>query len=136
MHVDVRRVEQPVGVFLEAEDRGAGRSCRRARPRTRQAVVQRVGQHVGGRVAPGHELAVVPDEAVTVGHGHGGISSVAVNECLAGALKCAMNRVWKPNVTVAALIEREGRFLLVEEETDDGVCASTSPPDTSTRASR
>jgi len=32
-----------------------------------------------------------------------------------------MNRVWKPNVTVAAVIEREGRFLLVEEETEDGV---------------
>jgi ADP-ribose pyrophosphatase YjhB (NUDIX family) len=32
-----------------------------------------------------------------------------------------MNRIWKPNVTVAALIEREGRFLLVEEETEDGV---------------
>jgi 8-oxo-dGTP pyrophosphatase MutT (NUDIX family) len=32
-----------------------------------------------------------------------------------------MNRVWKPNVTVAALIERAGRFLLVEEETDDGI---------------
>ncbi len=32
-----------------------------------------------------------------------------------------MNRVWKPNVTVAALIEREGSFLLVEEETEDGL---------------
>jgi len=32
-----------------------------------------------------------------------------------------MNRVWKPNVTVAAVIERDGRFLLVEEETEDGV---------------
>ncbi len=32
-----------------------------------------------------------------------------------------MNRIWKPNVTVAALMERDGRFLLVEEETDDGV---------------
>jgi len=32
-----------------------------------------------------------------------------------------MNRAWKPNVTVAAIVEREGRFLLVEEETDDGV---------------
>ncbi len=32
-----------------------------------------------------------------------------------------MNRNWKPNVTVAALIEREGRFLLVEEETEDGL---------------
>ncbi len=32
-----------------------------------------------------------------------------------------MNRVWKPNVTVAAVVERDGRFLLVEEETDDGL---------------
>ena len=32
-----------------------------------------------------------------------------------------MDRVWKPNVTVAAVIEREGSFLLVEEETDDGL---------------
>ena len=31
------------------------------------------------------------------------------------------DRPWKPNVTVAALIERDGRFLLVEEETDDGL---------------
>jgi 8-oxo-dGTP pyrophosphatase MutT (NUDIX family) len=28
---------------------------------------------------------------------------------------------WKPHVTVAALVEREGRFLLVEEHTVDGV---------------
>src|SRR5262245_30686524 len=28
---------------------------------------------------------------------------------------------WKPNVTVAALIERDGRFLLVEEETEEGI---------------
>jgi ADP-ribose pyrophosphatase YjhB (NUDIX family) len=26
--------------------------------------------------------------------------------------------VWKPSVTVAAVAEREGRFLLVEEEAD------------------
>jgi ADP-ribose pyrophosphatase YjhB (NUDIX family) len=32
-----------------------------------------------------------------------------------------MDRIWKPNVTVAAVVERDGRFLLVEEETDDGV---------------
>ena len=32
-----------------------------------------------------------------------------------------MERIWKPNVTVAALIERDGRFLLVEEETTDGL---------------
>ena len=27
----------------------------------------------------------------------------------------------KPNVTIAAIVEREGRFLLVEEETDGGL---------------
>jgi 8-oxo-dGTP pyrophosphatase MutT (NUDIX family) len=32
-----------------------------------------------------------------------------------------MSDVWKPSVTVAAIIEREGRFLLVEEETSDGI---------------
>jgi 8-oxo-dGTP pyrophosphatase MutT (NUDIX family) len=32
-----------------------------------------------------------------------------------------MDRTWKPNVTVAAVIERDGRFLLVEEETDAGL---------------
>ena len=30
--------------------------------------------------------------------------------------------VWKPNVTVASVLEREGRFLLVEEDTEYGVC--------------
>lgn len=29
--------------------------------------------------------------------------------------------IWKPNVTVAAVIEQEGRFLLVEEETSQGL---------------
>ena len=28
--------------------------------------------------------------------------------------------IWKPNVTVAAVIERDGRFLLVEEDTGRG----------------
>jgi 8-oxo-dGTP pyrophosphatase MutT (NUDIX family) len=32
-----------------------------------------------------------------------------------------MPETWKPSVTVAAIIERDGRFLLVEEETSDGV---------------
>ena len=31
------------------------------------------------------------------------------------------DRAWKPNVTVAAVIERAGRFLLIEEETEDGL---------------
>ena len=29
--------------------------------------------------------------------------------------------VWKPHVTVAAVVERDGRFLLVEEETESGL---------------
>ncbi len=29
--------------------------------------------------------------------------------------------IWKPNVTVAAVIERDGKFLLVEEETEAGL---------------
>lgn len=32
---------------------------------------------------------------------------------------------WKPNVTVAAVIERDGRYLLVEEETPDGLRLNT-----------
>ena len=32
---------------------------------------------------------------------------------------------WKPNVTVSAIIERDGRFLLVEEETADGLRLNT-----------
>ena len=32
-----------------------------------------------------------------------------------------MSDIWKPSVTVAAIIERQGKFLLVEEETSDGV---------------
>ena len=29
--------------------------------------------------------------------------------------------IWTPHVTVAAIVERDGRFLLVEEETDQGI---------------
>ena len=29
--------------------------------------------------------------------------------------------IWKPHVTVAAVLERGGKFLLVEEHTDDGI---------------
>lgn len=32
-----------------------------------------------------------------------------------------MDQRWRPSVTVAAIIERDGRFLLVEEETADGL---------------
>lgn len=32
-----------------------------------------------------------------------------------------MTEVWKPSVTVAAIVEHSGKFLLVEEETSDGI---------------
>ena len=32
-----------------------------------------------------------------------------------------MPAVWKPNVTVAAVVERVGQFLLIEEETPEGI---------------
>ncbi|GAC1389625.1 MAG: NUDIX hydrolase [Variovorax sp.] len=32
---------------------------------------------------------------------------------------------WKPNVTVAAVIERDGLFMLVEEQTRDGLLLNT-----------
>ena len=32
-----------------------------------------------------------------------------------------IEREWKPNLTVAALIERDGRFLMVEEHTPEGL---------------
>jgi 8-oxo-dGTP pyrophosphatase MutT (NUDIX family) len=35
--------------------------------------------------------------------------------------KPLMREVWKPNVTVAAVVQRDGKFLLVEEETTEGI---------------
>ena len=29
--------------------------------------------------------------------------------------------IWKPHVVVAAVVEQDGRFLLVEEQTDSGI---------------
>jgi ADP-ribose pyrophosphatase YjhB (NUDIX family) len=36
-----------------------------------------------------------------------------------------MSERWKPNVTVAAVIEQDGRFLLVEEHTPEGLRLNT-----------
>src|SRR3569832_229562 len=36
-------------------------------------------------------------------------------------LNDTMSDIWKPSVTVAAIVEREGRIMLVEEETSDGI---------------
>ena len=32
-----------------------------------------------------------------------------------------MSMIWKPHVTVAAVVQRDGKFLLVEEETEAGL---------------
>jgi 8-oxo-dGTP pyrophosphatase MutT (NUDIX family) len=32
-----------------------------------------------------------------------------------------MDKRWRPSVTVAAVIERDGRFLMIEEETSEGI---------------
>lgn len=32
-----------------------------------------------------------------------------------------MSTIWKPHVVVAALVEQDGRFLMVEESTEEGV---------------
>jgi 8-oxo-dGTP pyrophosphatase MutT (NUDIX family) len=36
-----------------------------------------------------------------------------------------MSNRWRPSVTVAAVIERDGRFLMIEEETSEGVKINT-----------
>lgn len=38
-----------------------------------------------------------------------------------------MDNRWRPSVTVAAVIERDGRFLLVEEETSNGGLRLNNP---------
>jgi len=73
---DVRGIEQPVGVLLQTEDRSAfgGLVGTHAFKHT-HAVMQGMGQHVGGGIAPRHKLAVVPDKTVAVGHRHNGLPS-------------------------------------------------------------
>lgn len=38
-----------------------------------------------------------------------------------GLTMCPMDMRWKPSVTVAAVIERQGRYLLIEEHTPEGL---------------
>jgi hypothetical protein len=68
---DVRRVEQAVGMLFETEYGGAVFGPVGADPfEDAHAIVQGVRQHVRCRLAPGDQLAVVPDEAVAIRHGH------------------------------------------------------------------
>jgi 8-oxo-dGTP pyrophosphatase MutT (NUDIX family) len=46
--------------------------------------------------------------------------SANIRQTKLGAVKSCMD-YWKPNVTVAAVIERDGLFLMVEEQTREGL---------------
>jgi len=70
---NVRGIEQPVGVLLQTENRRAFFGFISAQAfKYAHAVMQCVGQHMGGGIAPGDELAVIPDKTVAVGHRHNG----------------------------------------------------------------
>src|SRR5690606_40088801 len=85
---DVGRVEQAVGVFLQAEDGGTlGGFVGAHAFEHAHAVVQAVGQHVGGRVAPFHQFTVVPDHTVAVSHRHRCIPQVKARRRLAPPAK-------------------------------------------------
>jgi hypothetical protein len=67
---DLGRVQEALGVFLEAENRRAAvrRLVGAYAFENAHAVMQRVGKHVDLGVAPVDELAIHPDLAVAVGH--------------------------------------------------------------------
>jgi hypothetical protein len=68
---DVGRTEQALGVLLQAENRRAALGLVGADAlEDAHAVVQGVREDVGGRVAPGHEFAILPNETVAIRHGH------------------------------------------------------------------
>jgi phosphatase NudJ len=46
---------------------------------------------------------------------------VAQGRSAATTIGAMVTSRWKPSVTVAAIVEREGRYLLVEEQTGDGL---------------
>jgi hypothetical protein len=69
---DLAAVEQPLGVFAQAEDRRAVHRVVGAHAlESAAAVVKRVRQHVDLGVAPIHHLTIHPDLAVSVVHTHG-----------------------------------------------------------------
>ena len=68
---DARRVEQPPGMVGEPEDGRAAFALVGAHALEHpHAVVQGVGQHMGRGLAPGDQFPVIPDDAVSIGHGH------------------------------------------------------------------
>ena len=84
LHVhDVRRIEQSIGVRLQAENgRAFGGVVGAHAFEHAHAVMQGVGQHMGGGIAPRHQFAVIPNHAITVGHRH---SCLLLSVCLGSA---------------------------------------------------
>ena len=81
-HVDMRGIEQPVGVLLEAENRGPDLGL--VSPDAfeyGQPVMEGVRQDVRVCIAPGHQFPVVPDLPVTVSHGHAEILQIVFVRC-------------------------------------------------------
>ena len=84
---DVRRGEEPVDVLGEAEDGRAVRGLVAADPlEDPEPVVQRVGEHVDGRVLPVHELAVHPDLRGLLEHRRSPSALPHVGERVVGAI--------------------------------------------------
>ena len=68
--IDLGRIEQPLRVIAQAEDRRPARRLVGAHAfEHRGAVVQGVRQHVHRGLFPGHQLAVEPD-VLRCGNGH------------------------------------------------------------------
>ena len=68
---DMGGTKQPVGMGLQAENRGASMGGIGPNPfEHTHAVVQGMGQYMGVGLAPRHQFAVVPDQTITVGHRH------------------------------------------------------------------
>lgn len=67
----------------------------------------------------------VPAAIANQGKPQGGArDTILAFDCWAGSGRRAWSRMmrqWKPNVTVAAIAERDGQFLMVEEQTDEGL---------------
>ena len=88
--IDLGRVEQTARVIAQTEDhRALGRRIGALAFEHRRAVVQRMRQHVYGRLFPGHELAVVPDVFRGIdGHGQAPVRSLSTNRARQARSSC------------------------------------------------
>ncbi len=79
---------------------------------------------------PAQNVMTTPEQGTGAGHtpvlvtgatSHAPVVPVVLQAAPQPAASPTSKTRWKPNVTVAAIIERNGKFLLVEEETSDGL---------------